>query len=48
MARSPIQSKKQHKTSKIAVEVKVRGNGKEGLDNILERWGKQYRGVFIT
>ena len=30
------------KTSKIAVEVKVGGIGKEGLDKILKRWGSQY------
>ena len=32
-----------NQTSKIVVEVKVGGNGKEGLDKILKRWGKQYR-----
>ena len=36
-----------NKTSKIAVEVKVGGNGKEGLDKILKKWGRQCRGVFI-
>ena len=35
-------------TSKIAVEVKVGGNRKEGLDKILKRWDRQYRGFFIT
>ena len=28
------------KTSKIAVEVKVGGNGEERFDKILKRWGK--------
>ena len=37
-----------NKTSKIAVEAKVGGNGKEGLNKILKRWVRQYRGVFIT
>ena len=37
-----------NKTSKIAVEVKVGGNGREGLDKILKSWGRQYTGVFIT
>ena len=42
------------KTSKIEVEVKaegeevkVGGNGEEGLDKILKRWSRQYRGAFI-
>ena len=29
-----------NKTSKIVVEVKVRGNGEEGLDNILKSWSR--------
>ena len=33
-----------NQTSKIVVEVKVEGNGKEGLDKILKGWGKQCRG----
>ena len=33
-----------NKTSKIAVEMKVEGNGEDGLDKILKRWGRQYRG----
>ena len=35
------------KTSKIAVEIKVGGNGEERLDKIYKRWGRQYRWVFI-
>ena len=31
-------------SSKIAVEGKVRGNGKKELDKTLKRWGRQYRG----
>ena len=37
-----------NKTSKIAVEVKVGGNGREELDKILKSWGRQYKGVFVT
>ena len=37
-----------NKTSKIAVEARVRGNREEGLDEILKRWGRDYWGVFIT
>ena len=37
-----------NKTSKIAVEVKVGSNGKDGFDKILKSWGRQYRGVIIT
>ena len=33
-----------NKTSKIDVEVKVRGSGKEGLGKILKRRRRQYRG----
>ena len=36
-----------NKTSKIAVEVKVGGNRKKGLDKILKRCYRQYRGVAI-
>ena len=36
------------KTSKIAVEVKVGGNGNKGLDKIWKGWGREYWGVFIT
>ena len=36
------------KTSKIVVEVKVGGNGKEGLDKVLKRWDRQHRETFIT
>ena len=36
-----------NKTSKIAVDAKVGDNMKEGLDKILKRWDRQYRGVFI-
>ena len=37
-----------NKTSKIAVEVKVEGDGEEGLDKVLKRYGREYRGLFIT
>ena len=36
-----------NKTSKIAVEVKVGGNGIEGI-KFKKGWGNQYRGVFKT
>ena len=35
-----------NKTSNIAMEVKFGVNWKEGLDNILKSWGRQYRVVF--
>ena len=37
-----------NKMSKMAVKVKVGGNGKEVLDKTLKTWGRQYRGVFIA
>ena len=36
------------KTSKIAVEVRVGGNGEEELEKILIIWDREYWGVFIT
>ena len=36
------------KTSNVAVEVKVGGNGEEGLEKILKSCGGKYWGVLIT
>ena len=46
MARSLFSQRS--KTLKIAVEMKVGGNGEEGLDKIYRRWSRQYWGVLIT